>query len=440
VLSATTVRADAPPDEEAMLPARREVPDYDGRPPAPATPAEKAVWIPRLLLSPFYLIAEYVLRRPLGFIVSHIEEAELPERALHFFRFGPDERFTLAPFFSYELGFHPNVGLLFRARDVGAEGHSISAIGAFGGVRWYAGRVTESYAPPGTAWTFALSVQAISRPDGLFYGLGQDVSPSNKARYHWVGTEASLGASREFFRSSVASLRAGYRYRRFDDRVNGRISIEDRIAQGRIDALPPGYVSGYSLLFAEARVVIDSRRPRPAPGSGGRIELAATVADDLRGGPSTSAFIVYAGSASGFLDLTGANHVLELTASVIFSDAFRGTIPFTELPTLSGNGPLTGFKRSYLIGESGAVLSLSYNWPVAAYLDGRLTFGVGNVFDGHLEGFAPSRLRMSTNIGVAAVSRRDYLLTATFGFGTDELGDGPNIQSVRVLVGATRDF
>jgi hypothetical protein len=41
---------------------RRKIPDYDGREPEPSTPGDVAIWVPRVVLAPPYLVWEYALR------------------------------------------------------------------------------------------------------------------------------------------------------------------------------------------------------------------------------------------------------------------------------------------------------------------------------------------------------------------------------------------
>lgn len=425
-----------PAPEACAPPPLRPLPDYDGRPPPPPRPDERAAWIPRVVFYPLHLVAEYVVRRPLGFLVRQVD----PERVLHFFRFGKNERITLAPTFSYDFGFRPNVGVLFRARDVGAPRHSITTLGSFGGKRWYAGRVTESYRPKGSRASYALMVEAISRPDGLFFGIGPDLTDDFRARYHWVGTEAAAAAELRLSKQARVHFRAGHRFRSFGDDVGSRVSIEDRISQGAPYGLPPGYLEGYSIAFAETRGEIDTRGARTSSGSGLRFTVTGTGAFELGDGPSSLSFLVYGGSLGGFVDLSGVNHVLSLTASAVFSDAIRGEIPFTELPSLGGDGPLGGFLRPFLIAESGAALSLTYTWPIWVFLDGKLDIAVGNAFDGHLDGIAPRRLRLSSSLGIAAFVERAHFLQIAFGIGTDEFADGPNVEQVRFVVGATQEF
>src|SRR3954449_2198695 len=51
---------DAEPPAET-LPAKRAVPDYDGRGEKPTT-QDGLLWIPRIIAAPFYFFTEYLLR------------------------------------------------------------------------------------------------------------------------------------------------------------------------------------------------------------------------------------------------------------------------------------------------------------------------------------------------------------------------------------------
>ena len=71
VLALTGPALAEPPVEPPVESPKREVPDYSGRPPPPATAGDVALWVPRILFFPLYLTSEYVLRRPIGaFLVT----------------------------------------------------------------------------------------------------------------------------------------------------------------------------------------------------------------------------------------------------------------------------------------------------------------------------------------------------------------------------------
>src|ERR1700722_16456517 len=87
-------RADAPSEPSApppmssvALPAvaapalppspKRALPDYGGEP-SHASAGDAALWVPRVIFYPVYLVSEYVIRRPLGAAESAAERANLP--------------------------------------------------------------------------------------------------------------------------------------------------------------------------------------------------------------------------------------------------------------------------------------------------------------------------------------------------------------------------
>ena len=111
----------------------RAIPDYDGRGEEPLQPGEAALWVPRIVFFPFWFVAEYVLRRPLAFLISGAEEKEIPERIVNFFTFGPEGNVTLAPTFSFDFGFRPNIGLYFAYNELGGnEALALRAGASFG--------------------------------------------------------------------------------------------------------------------------------------------------------------------------------------------------------------------------------------------------------------------------------------------------------------------
>src|SRR5262245_25300204 len=95
----------------AADPPKRQLPDYDGRGGAPTSPGRKALWLPRVLLSPLYFVSEYVVRRPLGYAITAAERAELPAALYDFFAFGPDHKAGVVPIALLDFGFEPSVGL-----------------------------------------------------------------------------------------------------------------------------------------------------------------------------------------------------------------------------------------------------------------------------------------------------------------------------------------
>ena len=427
-------------DPDPLADKRREVPNYDGRKKLPPSAGEVFLWIPRFLLLPAYFATDGVLRGGLGWAVTKAEEEEIPTKVIEAFKFGSRNQFLIAPTFSFDFGLRPNIGVMARFAEVFHKNNTISATAAFGGVPWLSGSISDTFTPKHENWSVGASLSATRRRDGLFFGVSDEIDEDNESRFNWVGYEAAAKFDVHPWRRSALGLSTGYRYKRFGDDVGDSTSIPDRIAEGRISELPPGYESGYSVWFGRTSFRFDTREPRPAPGSGLRLTAFTELGVDLGGRAGSDSWVLYGGWVQGYWDVSGNQHVLSLGIGASFSDPLKGSVPFTELPTISGNGPLPGFVARYLIGESATAAAFQYTWPVWLFLDGKIHFAVGNVFDGHLDGFSFGDLRMSAGIGLAAVSKEDHFFELLIGFGTETFDQGPDIAAVRILFGASREF
>ena len=82
LLQAVTALADERPSEappqKREVPRKRAVPNYDGRGGAPEPRARKALWVPRVLLYPAYVVSEYLVRRPLAAAITSAEQRGWP--------------------------------------------------------------------------------------------------------------------------------------------------------------------------------------------------------------------------------------------------------------------------------------------------------------------------------------------------------------------------
>src|SRR3954470_396562 len=92
----------------AAEPQKRALPDYDGRGGPRQTPGQKALWVPRILLSPAYFVSEFLIRRPLGVAITAAERAQLPKALYDFFAFGPDHKAGIVPIGFIDFGFKPS--------------------------------------------------------------------------------------------------------------------------------------------------------------------------------------------------------------------------------------------------------------------------------------------------------------------------------------------
>jgi hypothetical protein len=438
--STTSVAAAASEDE------KRKVPDYDGRGGPPKTPGQQALWVPRLLLSPAYLVSEFMVRRPLGFVITAAEKAELPAALYDFFAFGPDHSAGIVPIALIDFGFEPSVGLYAFWDDAGFAGHDLRLRGSTWGADWLSGTATERFRFSDD-FALTLTANATRRPDYAFYGIGPDTRESQLVRYSADSVDAHVETWLAFGRSSLLETHVGYRGYSFgpsdyDASQRGEPSYEpsldEAVAAGELPE-PPGYREGYRAPFARARLVLD---PRPSEGSasGVRLELGAEQGVDTKHAVS-GGWLRYGATAGGFLDLADSGRVVSLSlAAQLAQRVGDRPVPFTELVTLGGPGMMPGFRAGRLYGESALVATLRYSWPIWIWLNGSLQAAAGNVFGEDFEGASLERSRLSTAIGIESTGSRDSIFQALLGFGTETFESGAELHSIRVVLGARSGF
>ena len=418
--------------------AKRPLPDYDGRGKADTTPRQKALWLPRLLLSPLYLVSEYVIRRPLGFAIAAAERADLPSALYDFFAFGPKHKAGVVPLAFVEFGFVPSVGLYAFWDDAGFQGHDLRLRASTWGEDWLSGTATERFRLPG-AVELTLTGSATHRPDYAFYGIGPDTREAALVRYAADSVDAHAESRFSFAGSSLLETAFGYRGASFghSEYEHGR-SLDDAAARGALP-LPPGFHDGYRAVFSRGRLALDSRGNSSSE-TGLRFELSAEHGADSKNAPA-SGWLRYGGTVGGFWDLGDSHRVVSLSVSAQLADPLGARpVPFTELVQLGGPGMLPGFRMGRLADRSAAVATLRYAWPIWIWLNGSLQVATGNVFGARFDGFRAERGRLSAALGIESQGSRDSIFQALVGFGTETFESGAKLDSLRVVVGARSGF
>jgi hypothetical protein len=422
---------------DARDPPKRPLPDYEGRPPAPATPGEAMLWIPRVVFSPVYFTTEYLIRRPLGAMLTAAERANLPSALYDFFAFGPEHKAGIAPIAFVDFGFNPSVGVYAFWDDALVRGNDLRLHFSAWNQDWMAGSFVQR-----TSFhdrdTLTVKVAAMRRPDQVFYGIGPTTLQSNQSRYAEDRFTASGTAEVRLWRSSSIQTGIGVRASSFaNGHFGGDPGIVEAAAQGAYP-LPYGFASGYTAEYNRVAVALDSRRPFPNEGSGVRLEAAANEGNDVSQSPG-SGWLRYEGAAGAFLDLDGHRRIVSLSVQTFFADPL-GTrpIPFTELVSLGGDQPMPGFYDGRLIDRSAAVGTLRYRWPIGPWVDGALQAALGNVFGAHLEGFDSRLLRFSGALGIETDSSPDSNFQLLVGFGTETFDHGGQVDSARLVLGISR--
>jgi hypothetical protein len=409
-------------------------PDY-GRPPEPTTPGDVALWVPRIVLFPVYLVTEYVIRAPLGWAIGGAERTGLPQTLYDFFTFGADRRAGVFPTAIFDFGFRPSVGVYGFWNDAFMRGHDLSLHASTGGSDWLTLAYSERFSfGPEYKNSVAFEASAKRRPDRTYFGLGPDTRQSALLRYgaDWL-------QARAFFeqRPSKATLLQTETMIGSTDFRPGGYGDDARLSDAVEAGMPPppGYPRGYTLVRSEATLSYDQRRLEPLPGAGIFGAAVASHNADLR---SRGTFVGYGGRVGGFLDVNGYRRVVSLDVAARFTDPIgHSEIPFTELVTLGGDEPMRGFYHGRLTDHSAAVLALTYRWPVWVWLDGTLRNEVGNVFGEHLSGFTPKKLRWSGTIGIESTNIAETTFQFFFGLGSETFESGAKVDSVRLVFGAT---
>jgi len=445
---------------------KRVLPDYDGRGEEPTTAGDVALWIPRGIFFPAYLVSEYVIRWPLGQLTSALDEHDVPGILSDFFTFGPGDSSGLVPSALIDFGFRPSIGLYFFTDDVLWDGNAIRSHLAFGGLDWYRGTLTlrhkiQEESADHHAQRMQLRAVYSHRPDWQFWGLGPLSSNDERSGYTAQRVDGTASFNGGFWRSSWLEVYAGVRDLDFKDQACcDEVPLSDRVAAGFYD-FPPLYLDGYLIGRVGFNGALDTRERRNAfdgegsdhvspPGTGLKLglrgELAGSLRDvpppaDMPNGTQQLRYLRYGASFGGYYDLY-QQRTLGLQVMVDFVDPFadEGQIPFTELSTLGGNRPMRGFLQYRMLDRSSAVAQLEYRWPIWVSLDGTMHYAVGNVFAKHLENFDPALLRQSFGLGFRATGTRDHSFEFLIAGGTETFDEGSTLDSFRFVFGATSGF
>jgi len=437
-LLATVVLAAAPANAAADTPTR-VLPDYDGRPPPPPSAGDVLLWIPRVVFSPVYFVSEFLIRRPLGALVSAAERANVPAALYDFFAFGPDHKIGFAPIAFADFGFRPSVGLYLFWDDAFFGGDDLRLHASTSGSDWLAGSFTQRIRlPESRSLTFDFT--AVTRPDHVYYGLGPSTLRSAQSRYAEDVYDGSATFDIPLWRSSRIETALAIRSADFrDGHFGSDPTVSQQVRAGVFPSLPPGFVSGYTAEISRVLLAFDSRRRYPESGSGVRVEARGLLGSDVSQIPASGWTRVDGGVAT-YLDVDGHRRVVSLAAEASFVDPLGPRpVPFTELVSLGGDqAPMPGLFPGRVIDRSAAVATLRYRWPIGPFLSGSMQAAVGNVFGPGLEDFDPKLLRLSAALGLESDSSPDNALHFLIGFGTETFDHGSQVDSFRLSFGTSR--
>jgi hypothetical protein len=420
-------------------PARRAVPDYDGRGDAPTTAGDVVRGIGRVLLFIPRVVVDYGIRWPVGYAVRNVEHSRGARAAFRYlFLQPPAPTMSIFPIAFYDFGFQSSIGVrMVWTNGFLTPGSKVSIkLGTGGRDWWRADSKLTVAAPYGLRPGLDFGVR--NRPDQQFFGLGPRTPQSALARYAHSRASVSAHVGWPQLQLFVASVTSAASTSRFSDDA----AIEDQVAAGRIAELPAGYREILATRRFGARLALDSRLQHTSgspPASGARLDALVERVRDQERGSWTHVEATLGGAL--LLDAVG-EYKLDLRARVeLVSSTSEVTVPFLELPSIGGSRDLRGFGSGRGRDLSAAALTLDYQWPLAAWLDATLYLGVGNVFGENLSGFYAGALRASAGLGLGLAGlddeRQIELWAAT---GTDPLDEGLNATAFRLVLGYTHDY
>jgi hypothetical protein len=447
LLALGTSRAQADtdtPQPQAPSP-KRELPDYDGRG-QPTSSGNPALWVPRVLLSPVYLVTEYGLRRPLGAGLPAAEHADLPRKLYDFFTFDHHNGGFLPIGFA-EFNFNPSVGIYTWWNDAGFKGDNLRLHAEAWPTGWVGVSLIQQVVID-KAHALQIHVTENHRPDQVYYGVGPTSLQSSQSRYGIQKVEAGGAYDLRFWRSSHIETSLGVRnVDTYDGHYENDPSLTKEAATGAF-AVPYGFDQDYTAVYDGLVAVLDSRVPAPRTGSGVRLEMDAEQGSETLSAPAASSWLRYGATAAGFVDVTGRSRVLGISVTTIFVDPLgKEPVPFPELVYFGGDHPMVGYYKGRMVDRSAAAATASYAWPIGPWLDGRLEFAVGNVFGVHLSELEPRLFRMSGALGIETAGIKDLMTGLTdvplellVGVGTETFAQGATVDSVRVMFGVPHTF
>lgn len=394
--------------------AKRPVPDYDGRGDAPVTAGEVALWVPRLAVAPLYLVSEYAVRRPVGWLVVTGEREQWPRKVFDFFT-TDDHKIGVIPSFFVEKGYHPTGGIYVFANDLGAAGNDLRLSGALGfGHRALTVTDRLSRGP----LRFTLRAHGSDRDDLLTYGVGPESEDGDAARYQLRRYQASAAVEA---RAGLLRARAEVGYR------DVKMSPSGCCDEPAVMAGDPR-LRGYHGVTERLELALDTR----VEGAGFRL------AADVEHGPSWTRAT---GSVSATAGLgRGRRASLGVVATLVEGGGDGSAVPLPELATIGGAGPLPGFAANRLVGRSALAVAAQYEWPIWVWLNGALHAGAGDVFGERFAGLDLDLFRVSAGVGLRTTGSADQRFELLVAAGTEPLRDGGAIDSWRVLAGSTHAF
>jgi len=461
-------REDVLPAPSAAAGEPRPAVNYDGREAQAASAGEILIWVPRIVLYPVHLVMNYLVRVPIVWTVTRLEEYYVFKRIERFLSFR-DGKSIIFPTFFGDFGLRPGAGLTNNNTDLFFKGNDLSLSVGFGGPDFISASVTNNTKVlSDNSGRLRLFGNFVRRSDQPFYGEGPFTSTDQRYNYEVRRLEAGWELRAVLEDLSWISFGQTLRSVEFaNDGIGDSIAILDtpehrapancgdeayssrpRVGTSRPYA-PCGYSDdgGYGLLESRLEAKIDTRDPDTEYRGGSGMLFEAFGSFEFDPTNLSRSFVRFGGEVGGFWDVSGAGHTLALRIYGEFTErtgSVDDPIPFTELPALGGMETMRGFLQRRFVGDSAFMATASYRYPIWSLLDAEIFASVGNVFDGHYSGWSFERQALSSGISLRTSFTRDSSLQILFAVGTNRFEESENdnfkVDSVRFAFGYVKGF
>ncbi len=410
-------------------------------------------WVPRIILFPLYVVTDFVVRRPIGFVLTNIEEHHVIERVKGATTFGdsegPGSNGGVVPRLRFDRRLRPAIGLEFYLVDALAAGND-----------WHVGADTDfrqnASADVGTKLrlkndrlVFGTEGSFLRQADNVFHGMGAAVDEADETRF--VSREFAAGIWSSYtpvYPGLAGRLRGSVSDHDFDCSPAEDLDIcgddhqagtdDDRYDITQPTAVPY-FLEGYQLLTIDAAIAGDTRTFSPRSGTGVRAEVFSRFgqgivgADDLR-------FVTLGSEIAGYINLYQGRVIGLKVRGEVAEPAGTSQIPFTELSTLGGNQTMRGFLEGRFRGRSTFATTLEYRYPIWSFVDGTVFAEAGNAFGVGFEGLAPGALQGSFGTGFRSAEGSDLGFDLLVAVGTTRFDEDLAVEHARLTLGTDWDF
>ncbi len=366
---------------------------------------------------------------PLGKFTIWLERKEIPQRLIEMFTF--QDIFELYPNATLggETGTAGGISLLYT--DLFGRGKGIST-SFIANPSNYSGLVLfEDPGIGGGPWYWSATLEALKtgNEDATINGelrrSGSLLDHERRDTRISFGRRTNYGVTEGYEPDAVLELRLSQGFRKFaaadfdpgdfpglNEAINlfsvgGMAAFDDRDFKPPTASirLPLNYqLPGRVLLFADDRYYSFRDTAFPEHGGLARIEADyATGSNDVR-------YFRYSAELQRFFTLFFRNRILGVRARLEKAHALGdgSLIPYSDLPTLGGDGQLRGYRRGFFRDKGSLLLSAEYRYPIWDTWNAVLFWDEGQVFDryGDLEA---GGFEYSFGAGISVRTERSFL-------------------------------